>query len=214
MDDDDLLRQVVDFVVPLLPPYETSIYLYLLRRSHLNEPASSSVRIGKRTIGEGLGKGTRSRQGNFQHITEKLANLATLGFIQIGDTDRLGTIYRVLLPSEVPAVREAIAAAVVAPAAQDFYADPVLRAQLFERDAWRCRYCGEQLHATTATLDHIIPVSRGGTNDAENLASACLVCNSIKSGRTIEEAAPQILVAVQRRRSGEPSDDLGGSPES
>lgn len=89
----------------------------------------------------------------------------------------------------MPAVREAIAAAVVAPAAQDFYADPVQRAQLFERDAWRCRYCGEQLHATTATL-------------------------SIKSGRTVEEAAPQILVAVQRRRSGESSDDLGGSPES
>lgn len=154
MDDADLLRQVVDFVVPLLPPYETR------------------------------------------------------------DTDRVGTLYRVLLPSEVPAVSEAIAAAVVAPAAQDFYADPVLRAQLFERDAWRCRYCGEQLHATTATLDHVIPVSGGGTNDAENLASACLVCNSIKSGRTIEEAAPQILVAVQRRRSGESSDDLGGPPES
>lgn len=79
-----LLEEIVDHVVPLLPPYETSVYLYLLRKSRLL--GARTVRVGKRTIGEGLGKGTRSRQGNYQHIDEKLKNLARDGFIQIGDT--------------------------------------------------------------------------------------------------------------------------------
>lgn len=209
MDDTDLLRDLVDYVVPVLPPYETSIYLYLLRRSHLGDPPSATARVGKRTIGEGLGKGTRSSRGNYQHISEKLNHLEAMGFISVGDTDRRGTLYTVLLPVEVPVVREQLAAAVIAPIAQDFYADPVLRRQLFDRDGWRCRYCGEPLDSTTVTLDHIMPVSRGGTNDADNLASACMMCNSIKSGRTIEEVAAQILATVQRRRAAQSVEQPG-----
>lgn len=61
-----------------------------------------TVRVGKRTIGEGLGKGTRSRQANYQHIDEKLKNLARDGFIQIGDADRSGTLYAVRSPPKCP----------------------------------------------------------------------------------------------------------------
>lgn len=52
---------------------------------------------------------------------------------------------------------------------------------------------GEKVAVETATLDHRIPVSAGGSNDPENLATACLMCNSIKSGRSIEDAAMDIL---------------------
>jgi hypothetical protein len=198
-----LIEEIVDHVMALLPPYETSLYLYLLRKSHLL--GAQTVRVGKRTIGEGLGKGTRSSQGNYQHITEKLNNLARDGFIQIGDTDRSGTLYTVFLPSEVAAVRERIATSEPSLTPADHYRDPVLRARLFERDAWRCCYCGEVVTPDTATLDHRLPVSKGGGDDPENLATACLMCNSIKSGRTYEEAAPQILASVQARRTGGPS---------
>jgi len=85
--------------------------------------------------------------------------------------------------------------------AANHYRDPALRARLFERDAWRCRYCGELLTAETATLDHVLPVSKGGADDPENLATACLMCNSIKSGRTYEDAAADILTALQVRRT-------------
>jgi hypothetical protein len=195
-----MLQQIVDYVFPVLPPYETSTYLYLLRRSHLADAPSNSVRVGKRTIGEGLGKGTRSsRGGSYQHITDKLNNLAIMGFITIGDTNRSGTLYTVSLPMEVPSVREQLASE--APTLKDYYSDAALRSQLFERDGWSCRYCGEHLDAATATLDHVIPVSRGGTNDAENLATSCMMCNSIKSGRTLDEVASLILASVQRRRT-------------
>lgn len=52
-----------------------------------------------------------------------------------------------------------------------------LRVQVFERDRYRCVYCGtwEQL-----TVDHIIPEIRGGQTILENLQTLCKSCNSRK----------------------------------
>ena len=59
-----------------------------------------------------------------------------------------------------------------------------LRTELLERDRWRCKYCGDLVTPDPTTLNHV----------------SCLMCNSIKSGRTYEPAAPQILAAVQGGR--------------
>lgn len=48
---------------------------------------------------------------------------------------------------------------------------------------WRCRYCGAELDASTATRDHVIPLSRGGSDWASNLVPACGPCNSRKGAR-------------------------------
>lgn len=199
MDDDGapgVMPTLVDAVLPLLKPYEFSLYMLLLRATEFR---GGEVRIGKRTISARLGKGTRSSQGNYWHITDKLNALAEAGFIAIGDTTREGTQYRVLLPEAVPAVREVIATSEPPAKEPDYFNDPTLRVELMERDKWACRYCGEVVTATTATLDHIVPQSLDGPNTPENLATACLTCNAIKSGRTYEEAAPDILAAVRRR---------------
>lgn len=194
----DLLSQLVDAALPLLKPYEFTMYLLLLRATDFR---GGDVRIGKRTLSARLGRGTRSTQGSYQHMTAKLNALAEAGFIAIGDSTREGTRYRVLLPDSVPAVRE-VMAAWEAPAKElDYFTDPALRAELMERDNWTCGYCGEVVTETTATLDHIIPQSRNGPSTPENLKTACLTCNSIKSGRTYEEAAPDILAALVRRKA-------------
>ena len=105
------------------------------------------------------------------------------------------------MPRQVPVIVEALRLAGFGLAEdQDFYNDPELRLQIFERDHWRCRYCGDRVTNTTATLDHIQPVSKGGTNEASNLATCCIMCNSIKSGRTYEEAAPDILRRLAERK--------------
>ena len=46
-----------------------------------------------------------------------------------------------------------------------------------------CVYCGVKLSAYTASLDHVIPLSRGGSNDPKNLVWSCKKCNYKKGDR-------------------------------
>lgn len=52
-----------------------------------------------------------------------------------------------------------------------------LRTAVFERDAYRCQLCGTW---TDLTIDHIIPVARGGGDDLDNLQTLRRPCNSSK----------------------------------
>lgn len=65
-----------------------------------------------------------------------------------------------------------------------------LRFSVFARDNFTCRYCGRQSDAVTLVIDHVMPVCQGGTNDVENLVTACVDCNSGKGGRTIQQTVP------------------------
>ena len=60
------------------------------------------------------------------------------------------------------------------------------RREIYERDGYRCRYCGG--YEGGLSLDHIMPWSRGGSDDPSNLATACAPCNTKKRNRTPEEA--------------------------
>lgn len=57
---------------------------------------------------------------------------------------------------------------------------------LYDEQEGRCAYCGITLHGQYH-IDHLIPVSRGGTNNPENLRLACPSCNLSKAARLIEE---------------------------
>ena len=54
---------------------------------------------------------------------------------------------------------------------------------------WRCRWCGIDLTPKTLTKDHVIPLSKGGTNFPSNLVPACLACNSSKQAQHYREFA-------------------------
>jgi 5-methylcytosine-specific restriction endonuclease McrA len=54
------------------------------------------------------------------------------------------------------------------------------RRVLYERDGHRCVICGAN---SDLTADHIIPVSRGGTKDLDNLQTLCAACNYVKGAR-------------------------------
>lgn len=58
-----------------------------------------------------------------------------------------------------------------------------LRFEILRRDGFRCYYCGVRGNEveTTLTIDHVVPVSLGGTDDPENLVAACGDCNAGKS---------------------------------
>jgi hypothetical protein len=52
------------------------------------------------------------------------------------------------------------------------------RYEVLRRDGYRCRYCGATPDTgAQLTVDHVTPVSLGGTNDPSNLVAACLDCN-------------------------------------
>ena len=60
-----------------------------------------------------------------------------------------------------------------------------LRAFILRRDGYRCTYC-EDTEAAMC-VDHIVPLSRGGSNDPDNLTACCIPCNSSKSDRLLSE---------------------------
>ncbi|MEW6377347.1 MAG: hypothetical protein AB1502_16345 [Thermodesulfobacteriota bacterium] len=46
-----------------------------------------------------------------------------------------------------------------------------------------------------------MPQIKGGKHNKENLKSCCFICNSIKSGKTYEEAAPFLLKSIQEPKA-------------
>ena len=60
---------------------------------------------------------------------------------------------------------------------------PVSRRGVLRRDGHRCAYCGK----AAATIDHVVPRSRGGRDAWENLVACCLRCNNVKGDRTPQD---------------------------
>lgn len=61
------------------------------------------------------------------------------------------------------------------------------RMTLFERDNFKCCFCGKKFPKLELTVDHIIPRSKGGLTNWSNTVSACRKCNSIKADKSVEE---------------------------
>jgi 5-methylcytosine-specific restriction endonuclease McrA len=70
--------------------------------------------------------------------------------------------------------------------------DPYDPLDIAERDRWRCGLCGQRiqrnvdhLHPRSLTMDHMIPLARGGDDVPENVQAAHRQCNSIKGQRFV-----------------------------
>lgn len=67
------------------------------------------------------------------------------------------------------------------------------RKAIFERDNNTCQYCGRKTRKERLTIDHVIPKSRGGGEEWNNLVLACLECNARKRNKVPEEAGMKLL---------------------
>ncbi|TRZ84908.1 MAG: HNH endonuclease [Streptomycetaceae bacterium] len=55
-----------------------------------------------------------------------------------------------------------------------------IRLRILIRDGYCCQYCGSE---DATTVDHVVPISKGGTDDPDNLVAACTRCNYSKGNR-------------------------------
>jgi 5-methylcytosine-specific restriction endonuclease McrA len=87
------------------------------------------------------------------------------------------------------------------------------RRNLFARDENHCQYCGRRFPSPELSIDHVIPLSRGGNTTWANVVCACTECNKRKGGRTPSEAGmglvrrpfeprfnPMIRLQLRRRK--------------
>ena len=62
-----------------------------------------------------------------------------------------------------------------------------IRFEVFKRDGFQCAYCGKTPPEVILEVDHIEPVSMGGTDDINNLLTACFDCNRGKKNIKLDK---------------------------
>lgn len=79
------------------------------------------------------------------------------------------------------------------------------RFEIFKRDNFTCQYCGKKAPDVILEIDHIVPVSKGGTNKILNLVTACKDCNrgktniELNDNQVIERERKQLEELQERR---------------
>jgi 5-methylcytosine-specific restriction endonuclease McrA len=76
---------------------------------------------------------------------------------------------------------------------EKFFRLPCTRKNVLLRDENRCQYCANQFHEEDLTLDHVIPRSKGGRSNWENIVTACKACNQKKRDYWIENAPVSLI---------------------
>ena len=81
---------------------------------------------------------------------------------------------------------------------------PQLTLRVYVRDGGLCQLCNKPVEPEHATLDHIIPLSLGGSNEFDNLQLAHRRCNAIKATKDMEAFRERFAVIGQQ---SDPSSD-------
>lgn len=193
-----ITQDIVDYLFPLLNPYESTFYIYLFRHSVISE-GKQYVRVSIRGMQQGVTKSSRVDKSNedgqvsFGTITKTLRSLEELGAIRReNEPNQEGSLYKVMLPEEIEQCRIKMKERdklIIAPVNErkevDFYNIKENRLKIYERDNWQCKYCKKQLTRFTATLDHVKPIRSRGDHSYDNLVTACLNCNSKKNHQPV-----------------------------
>jgi 5-methylcytosine-specific restriction endonuclease McrA len=71
------------------------------------------------------------------------------------------------------------------------------RKNILLRDHYTCQYCGKVFNPSELTLDHVIPKSRGGSSNWDNLVACCKRCNNRKGNAMPEEVGMKLVKRPQ-----------------
>jgi 5-methylcytosine-specific restriction endonuclease McrA len=73
---------------------------------------------------------------------------------------------------------------------RDTHRRKITRRAVFARDNWTCQYCGSK---STLTVDHVIPRSKGGGSNWDNIVASCAPCNRRKGNALPRQAGMRLL---------------------
>ncbi|NQT96259.1 MAG: HNH endonuclease [Candidatus Marinimicrobia bacterium] len=195
----EIVSSIIDYLQPLLLPYESAIYWYLFRHSIINN-GDNHIRVSNRGLGKPrtvLTSSSGQSEGlSYGAVQKALSGLEEKGAIRkVGDTNREGTLFQIFLPDEIEICQQRMKEIQVEELPKidpkkeaDYYNIKENRYKIFERDGYKCHYCDKQLTRFSATLDHIQPVSECGDNSFDNLVTSCLHCNSKRGAKPVMEA--------------------------
>ena len=62
------------------------------------------------------------------------------------------------------------------------------RLNVYQRDGYRCQYCGNKCPIALLSYDHVVPRSSGGGTDWTNIVTACRPCNLRKANKSCDDA--------------------------
>jgi hypothetical protein len=178
---------IEDWLIPALrlTTHERALYYHLVRRTRL--AGRRAVRISRRQTARVLGLSTYTAR-------HYLRLLARKGCIRFQSRSTLGSVIEVRLPDEIArrlnrapradrlvfAAREVERDAAGQPRAwprSDHFRSLDFRQRILRREAGRCFYCTRPLRPREWTLDHVVPIARGGSDSAANLVACCSPCN-------------------------------------
>ena len=66
------------------------------------------------------------------------------------------------------------------------------------RDKYTCQYCAAKLVLSTATIDHVVPRSRGGKSNFDNCVASCSNCNKIKGNKGLNQVKMRLIKKPRR----------------
>jgi hypothetical protein len=181
----DIIGEIVDDLQPILTAYDAAFYWFLFRHS-IARDGNPQIRVSRSALRRAVVKSsyTNAAENNisFGKVQDTLRALEEIGAIQkLGEPNRQGTLYRVLIPDEIDACRKFRAERLAEetalfPASNKGQHEK--RMQVFERDGYKCRRCQKQLTRFTATTDYLTSPGDGGDESAENLVTTCAECNT------------------------------------
>jgi 5-methylcytosine-specific restriction endonuclease McrA len=73
---------------------------------------------------------------------------------------------------------------------RDTHRRKITRRAVFARDNWTCQYCGAR---SNLTVDHVVPRSKGGSSNWENIVASCAPCNRRKGNALPRQAGMRLL---------------------
>ena len=71
-----------------------------------------------------------------------------------------------------------------------------VRRTVYRRDRCTCQYCREQFSPTELTIDHLVPLYRGGLDEITNYVTCCTDCNQKKANLPPAEFAASINIGL------------------